>query len=95
MRARRNAVAQAPICGQQIGQMGTSKVADEEKFQKFKKETFWASDAGGRVFQSVKRQREYLGYRSGTPELTGPESSLPILIGAAMIAAASPERPKR
>jgi hypothetical protein len=39
------------------------------------------------VFQSVKRQREYLGYRSGTPELTGPESSLPILIGAAMIAA--------
>jgi hypothetical protein len=42
------------------------------------------------VFQSVKRQREYLGYRSGTPELAGPESSLPILIGAAMIAAASP-----
>jgi len=40
------------------------------------------------VFQSVKRQREYQGYRSGTPEATGSASSLPILIGAAMIAAA-------
>jgi hypothetical protein len=40
------------------------------------------------VFQSVKRQREYQGYRSGAPELTGPASSLPVLIGAAMIAAA-------
>lgn len=40
------------------------------------------------MFQSVKRQREYQGYRSGTPELTGSASSLPILIGAAMIAAA-------
>ena len=40
------------------------------------------------MFQSVKRQREYQGYRSGTPELTGPASSMPILIGAAMIAAA-------
>jgi hypothetical protein len=40
------------------------------------------------VIQSVKRQREYQGYRSGTPELPGPASSLPVLIGAAMIAAA-------
>jgi hypothetical protein len=40
------------------------------------------------VFQSVKRQREYQGYRSGTPEVSGSASSLPILIGAAMIAAA-------
>jgi hypothetical protein len=40
------------------------------------------------VFQSAKRQREYSGYRSGTPEVTGSASSLPILIGAAMIAAA-------
>jgi len=40
------------------------------------------------VFQSVKRQREYQGYRSGTPEVTDQASSLPILIGAAMIAAA-------
>ena len=40
------------------------------------------------MFQSVKRQREYQGYRSGTPEVAGSASSLPILIGAAMIAAA-------
>jgi hypothetical protein len=40
------------------------------------------------VFQSVKRQREYQGYRSGTPEVSGSASALPILIGAAMIAAA-------
>jgi hypothetical protein len=40
------------------------------------------------VFQSVKRQREYQGYRSGTPEVSGSAGSLPILIGAAMIAAA-------
>jgi hypothetical protein len=40
------------------------------------------------VFQSVKRQREYQGYRSGTPEPPGSASSMPILIGAAMIAAA-------
>ena len=40
------------------------------------------------MFQSVKRQREYLGYRHGPPELPGSASSMPILIGAAMIAAA-------
>jgi hypothetical protein len=40
------------------------------------------------VFQSVKRQREYQRYRNGTPEVTGSASSLPILIGAALIAAA-------
>jgi ethanolamine utilization microcompartment shell protein EutL len=41
------------------------------------------------VFQSVKRQREYPGYRKGTPEVVaGSGSSMPILIGAAMIAAA-------
>jgi len=40
------------------------------------------------VFQSVKRQREYQGYRTATPEVAGSGGSLPILIGAAMIAAA-------
>ena len=40
------------------------------------------------MFQSVKRQREYPGYRKGTPEVAGSGSSMPILIGAAMIAAA-------
>lgn len=40
------------------------------------------------MFQSVKRQREYQGYRTGPPEYAGAASSMPILIGAAMIAAA-------
>ena len=46
------------------------------------------SETGGRVFQSVKRQREYQAYRNGTPEPVNSASSMPILIGAAMIAAA-------
>jgi len=40
------------------------------------------------VFQSVKRQREYQSYRPSTPEPESSASSMPILIGAAMIAAA-------
>lgn len=40
------------------------------------------------MFPSVKRQNEYLGYRAGTPDRTNLMSSMPILIGAAMIAAA-------
>jgi len=40
------------------------------------------------VFQSVKRQREYQNYRNGPSEPPGSASSLPILIGAALIAAA-------
>ena len=40
------------------------------------------------MFQSVKRQREYQGYRPSTPEMESSGSSMPILIGAAMIAAA-------
>ena len=40
------------------------------------------------MFQSVKRQREYQGYRTSAPELPNSNSSMPILIGAAMIAAA-------
>ena len=38
--------------------------------------------------QSVKRQREYLGYRPSAPEVPTSGSTMPILIGAAMIAAA-------
>ena len=38
--------------------------------------------------QSVKRQREYLGYRTSAPEPASSGSSMPTLIGAAMIAAA-------
>jgi hypothetical protein len=40
------------------------------------------------VFQSVKRQREYQGYRPNTPEPVSSGGSMPILIGAGMIAAA-------
>lgn len=40
------------------------------------------------MFQSVKRQREYQGYRTSAPELPNSGSAMPILIGAAMIAAA-------
>jgi hypothetical protein len=87
MRARRNAVARAPICEQQIGKM-RQQDRSRRKFQKKSRKTSWASEAGGRVFQSVKRQREYLGYRTAAPELVGSGSSMPILIGAAMIAAA-------
>jgi hypothetical protein len=42
----------------------------------------------GGVFQSVKRQYDYQGYRGGRPDQTGSTSSMPVLIGAAMIAAA-------
>jgi hypothetical protein len=50
--------------------------------------SFKTSETGRRVFQSVKRQREYQGYRPSTPEPESSGSSMPILIGAAMIAAA-------
>lgn len=36
----------------------------------------------------VKRQIEYQGYRSATPERSISVSSMPVLVGAAMIAAA-------
>jgi hypothetical protein len=45
------------------------------------------SEAGA-VFPSVKRQNEYLGYRAGTPDRMVLMSSMPVLVGAAMIAAA-------
>lgn len=62
-----------------------SKTAYEENPSN---KSFKTSETGGRVFQSVKRQREYQGYRPSTPEPESSGSSLPILIGAAMIAAA-------
>ena len=40
------------------------------------------------MFHSVKRQSDYQGYRTGPPEQTSTGSSIPVLIGAAMIAAA-------
>jgi len=40
------------------------------------------------VFSPTKRSSDYQGYRSGNSDRTGSFGSLPILIGAAMIAAA-------
>jgi hypothetical protein len=42
--------------------------------------------AAGALFQSSKRQSEYQGYRGATPDRIG--NAMPVLIGAAMIAAA-------
>jgi hypothetical protein len=39
------------------------------------------------VFQPVRKHNEYLGYRAGVPG-TGSTNSMPILIGAALIAVA-------
>jgi hypothetical protein len=40
------------------------------------------------VFESIKRQRAYQDFHRGSPERGGDVHSVPILIGAAMIAAA-------
>jgi len=40
------------------------------------------------VFSPIKRPSDYHGYRTGATDRAGSFSSLPILIGAAMIAAA-------
>ena len=40
------------------------------------------------MISSAKRQNDYQGYRNGSPERTVYISSIPVLIGAAMIAAA-------
>ncbi len=40
------------------------------------------------MLPSAKRQYESQGYRAGRPDQTGSTSSMPVLIGAAMIAAA-------
>jgi hypothetical protein len=46
------------------------------------------SEAGLALFQSPKRPIEYQGYRAVTPDRAPLGNSMPILIGAAMIAAA-------
>src|SRR5205085_5372844 len=76
-----DAVARAPGCEQQIGQM-----RDQEHSSPRKKKQKQPSVAGY-VFHPVRKQNEYLGYRAGVPG-TGSTSSMPILIGAAMIAVA-------
>ena len=71
-----------------LARWGPSKIPNEENPNRKFEEKVWASEAGGRVFQSVKRQREYQNYRTGMPESSDSAGSMPILIGAAMIAAA-------
>ena len=58
-------------------------VRQEKKKQKQKKQPSLA----GYVFHPVRKQNEYLGYRAGVPGIVS-TSSMPILIGAAMIAVA-------
>jgi hypothetical protein len=78
------AIAPVPICEQQIGQMRVQKwPARREKEQKKKKQPTIA----GAVFHSVRKHSDYLGYRAGVPG-TGSTSSMPILIGAVLIAVA-------
>lgn len=40
------------------------------------------------MFHPIRRQSEFQGYRANPPDQTGSVTSMPILIGAAMIAAA-------
>jgi hypothetical protein len=47
-----------------------------------------SKDKQGPVFHSVRKQSEYQGYRANPPDQSGSFTSMPILIGAAMIAAA-------
>jgi hypothetical protein len=54
----------------------------QKKSKKLKKRSSSA------LFQSPKRQIEDQGYRAVTPDRASPGNSMPILIGAAMIAAA-------
>jgi hypothetical protein len=55
--------------------------------EKEKKKEKKQPSAAGAVFQPVRKHNEYLGYRAGVPG-TGSTSSMPIIIGAALIAVA-------
>jgi hypothetical protein len=55
---------------------------------KNKKHETDATDKAGAVFHPVRGKSEYQGYRTGAPEQTSSTTSMPVLIGAAMIAAA-------
>jgi hypothetical protein len=72
------AVAPSPAYGQQNGQMHPYQRRSHRKKQK--------SARRQALFHSPKRPNEYQGHRTGTPERTA--VAVPILIGAAMIAAA-------
>jgi hypothetical protein len=76
---------QRPICEHEIGQMLLYKGRHKQKNTKHKntKQT-----KQGPVFHPVRKQSEYQGYRANPPDQAGSITSMPILIGAAMIAAA-------
>ena len=46
------------------------------------------TDKAGAVFHPVRSKIEYQAYRTAAPDQTSPTTSMPVLIGAAMIAAA-------
>src|SRR5258705_4104340 len=46
------------------------------------------TDKAGAVFHPIRGKSDYLGYRTAVPDQTSPTTSMPVLIGAAMIAAA-------
>jgi hypothetical protein len=66
---------------------GFTKVVHKQKNKKQSRKT--QADEAGAVFHPVRKQSEYQGYRANPPpDQTGSVTSMPILIGAAMIAAA-------
>jgi hypothetical protein len=71
----------APGCGQQIGQMICYGAVAKSKHRKNKNQR-----SNRALFQSPKRYGEYQGSRPIMPDRSG--SSMPVLVGSAMIAAA-------
>ena len=77
------AIAPTPIGEHEIGQMRLYKRSFTNKKHKNTTQT-----KQGPVFHPVRKQSEYQGYRANPPDQAGSITSMPILIGAAMIAAA-------
>jgi hypothetical protein len=80
--ARRFAVAK-PSPERRCADNNSARCAFKNTAREEKAKTAKAARA---LFQSSKRQSEYQGYRGATPDRIG--NSMPVLIGAAMIAAA-------
>ena len=55
---------------------------------RFLREEQALKSVAGSVLQSVKRRSEYQAYRAGPTDQPGSNNTMPILVGAAMIAAA-------
>ena len=63
------------------------RVQEQRLAKKEKRKEKKQPSVAGAVFHPVRKQNEYLGYRAGVSG-SGSTSSMPILIGAAMIAVA-------